>query len=124
MTYRQISVERHASVLCVRLRKRWLNEGDLEALGEELNDLLTAHGCRKLALSLRGLDAVCSTLLGKLIATQRRLLECRGTLVLCDATPDVLGIFAVCRLERLFQFVPDKEAAIAALAMGASADVA
>ena len=73
MIYRQISIERCGAVLCVRLRQRWPGEVDLEALGEELNHLLTAHGCCKLALSLRGLDAVCSTLLGKLIATRRRL---------------------------------------------------
>lgn len=124
MNYHQISVERDKSVFCVRLRQRWLGEADIEALGEEVQDLLLARGCRKLAFSLRGLDGVYSMLLGKLLDIRRRLLDCGGKLMLYDATEDIVGVFEVCQLTRLFHFAPDQEAAVAALATNAPAHVA
>jgi anti-anti-sigma factor len=114
-TYQQLQVERSGAVFCVRLRQPRLEEDDLQEMADEISRLIADWDCRLLTLSLRELECLYSTFLGKLLMIRRRLLECGGKLTLCDVAPHVLEVFEVCRLTPLFSFAPDEATAVAAL---------
>ena len=112
--YRYISVDRKGDAFCVRLRKFRLEEHEIYALTEELLGLISDEGCRKLALSLGPQEPQClySVFLAKLITVRRRLMENGGALVLCEASPAVLDVFAACQLQDYFVFTPDMASAV------------
>lgn len=115
--YRYLVVHRRDDVCCVRLRKYQFYETELVELEQELTDLIEQQGCRKLALRLGPdvLDCLYSVFMAKLVLIQRRVSECGGVLKLYDVPPAVAGVFEACRLKDVFDFLPDEEAAVAAL---------
>ncbi len=116
--YQLIKVERTGDVFCARLCQRQLEEDEVHALAAELMRLIDEDGCRKLALALGPEPPQClySVFLTKLLSVQRHLHHEGGALVICDASPEVLSVFEACRLGDCFRFVPDQDAAVAALA--------
>ena len=116
--YHQIDVEQVGDVSCATLRRRRLDEPAIDALGDELTDLIENGGCRRLVLSLGpgNPDCLYSTFLAKLVMVLRRLRDHQGALILCDVTPDVLSVFEACQLRGYFEFAPDRAAALEAMA--------
>jgi hypothetical protein len=115
--FRNLVVERHDDVFCVRPRKRQYYEAEILDLGDEFNALIEQAGCRKVALGLgpKAPECLYSVFLAKLVAVQRRLKEVGGAMVLYDVPPEVVEIFEVCRLKDVFRFEPDEESAVGAL---------
>lgn len=113
--WRHIDVEARGSLLCARLQHPRLDEGQIDALANELVAAGATAGCARVALSLGPKPPEClySVFLGKLISVQRRLREQGRQLVLCDAGSEVLSIFAACKLVEHFTFVADFDAAAA-----------
>jgi anti-anti-sigma factor len=118
LPYQQIEVEPVGNITWVRLRKRRLDESAIQALGNELTDLIEQGGCRYLVLSLGpdNLDCLYSVFLSKLVMVQRRLHDHQGAMILCDLTPDVATVFDACRLKGYFEFAKDRAAALEAMA--------
>jgi anti-anti-sigma factor len=114
--YRHLDVERAGDVFCARLRQPKLDEHGLYELGEDLNRLLGEDGCGKLVLSLGPEEPQClySIFLAKLVSLRRRLKAAGGGLKLCQVSPNTRKIFDVCGLTPLFEFHPDRAAAVAA----------
>jgi hypothetical protein len=113
--YRLITVERQGDVFCVRLRRPRLEEPEIYQFADEVLDLCTSQGCRRLALSLGPgrPDCMYSVFLSKLVTVQRRLHELGGEMVLCEVAPVVQTIFEAAKLDTQFLFVPDFAAALA-----------
>jgi len=113
---RHITVDHLGDVTYVGLKKHHLGESEVLELADEVVGLIHG-GCRKMAFSLGpgALECLFSVFLAKLVMFQRVLRERGGALVLCDVTPEVLGVFKACRLDELFQFAPDRCGAAAAL---------
>jgi hypothetical protein len=107
--YRHVDIRREGDVCCARMRQHRLDETQLLEMCSELQDLVR-DGCRKLVLSLGPPDPEClySIFLAKLVSLQRRLGSVDGALKLANASQDTRSIFAACRLEGLFDFVPDE----------------
>jgi hypothetical protein len=116
-TYRHIRVERQNDVICVRLRRQRMEEADILEMADEIIGLIKDEGCRKLVFSLGPGEVEClySVFLAKLVMIRRYLAECGGKLKICEATPDTMGVFEACHLKDYFDFLPDQEAAVAAL---------
>jgi anti-anti-sigma factor len=114
--YRHIDVEPAGDVFYARLRQSRMDENALYEMGDELTRLVREDGCRKLILSLGPEEPEClySVFLAKLVGLRRDLLAAGGGLKLCHVKPETLRIFDVCRLTPLFDFYPDKAAALAA----------
>jgi len=115
--YRQIDVSRHGDVFCVRLVRRNMAEEDLHEFGEELGRLIDNDGCRKLVLNLGPDGPLClySIFLAKLVSLQRRLQQAGGGLQLAHVGAEIYKIFEACKLQALFEFAPDQDAAVVAL---------
>jgi hypothetical protein len=118
--YRTIDVERTDDVFCVRLTKTELPEPEVHDLANELVELVTDEGCRKLVLVLgpEPPNLIYSVFMGKLLMVRRRLLEAGGALKLCSVGPAVRGVFDALQLAQYFDFYPDRDAAVAAFAEG------
>jgi anti-sigma B factor antagonist len=114
---RYINTERFGDVTCVSLKKQRLTEQEVLQLSDEVVGLIDG-GCHKVVISLGAgaLQCLYSVFLAKLVMFQRLLRERGGALKLCDATPDVREVFQACRLDDLFDFAPDRNAAAAAFA--------
>jgi anti-anti-sigma factor len=108
-------VERRGDAFCARLARSRLNETEIAGLIEELEGLITEQGCRRLVVSLgpQPPEFLYSVFLAKLVHLQRVLREHGGEMALCEAGPEVRSIFAACRLDTLFTFVNDFDAAVA-----------
>ena len=113
----QLELDFDEDIACARLRKRRLDEPEIQCLGEELTDLVDTQGCRKLVMSLGPgtLECLYSVFVAKLVGLQRRLLAHKGAFILCDVTPEVMTIFTACKLHTYFEFAPDGAAALAAM---------
>jgi hypothetical protein len=94
-----------------------MDEKALQELGEEWTNLIDQQGCRHFVLSLGPKEPEClySVFLAKLVSLQRRLNKQGGRLIIADASPHTMSIFAACHLTEIFQFTPDLDAAVAAL---------
>lgn len=113
--HQHLDIDQHGDVCCVRLSHNRLDEPMIYELANELRGLVESDVCRKMALSLGpdAPDCMYSIFLAKLITLQRLLRERQGELVLCYAQPMVRDIFVACGIDRLFEFVPDFDAALA-----------
>ena len=113
----EIDVEQRGNVFCLRLKKRRLSESDQIRLGEEMAQLITENGCRRMALALGKdeLDCLYSMFLGKLVGARRLMLENGGHFQLCDVGPAGWGVLKTCRLTDLFEIHPDMDTAVKAL---------
>src|SRR5437588_12880517 len=116
--YRQIETELHGDVYCVRLRDPRLRFTELDELIAELDRFVAENQCRKLVLMLGPDEPQClySLFLAKLVSLQRRLQANGGALKLAGASENVVQVFEACKLRNFFDFLPDRDAAIAALA--------
>jgi stage II sporulation protein AA (anti-sigma F factor antagonist) len=116
-SFEQIDTEQKADVVCARLRQRRLSEADVLQFGDELLNLITEHGCRKLVVSLGPgpLQCLYSVFLAKLVTARKRIDERGGKMVICEAHPETLHVFEVCQLDQYFDFAPDQGTAVAEL---------
>jgi anti-anti-sigma factor len=115
--YQQIAVLRRRDVFCVHLRHKNLDEGSLDELSQDILHLYNGEGARKIVLNLGPDDPFClySIFLAKLVHLQQKLLRGGGQMAIAHASPDVVEIFRVCGVEKLFRFFPDEESAVEGL---------
>ncbi len=119
--YRLIKIDRRGDVFCVRLRSPRLEEAEIQEFGDEIQELCSKDGCRKLALSLgpEAPDCLYSVFLAKLISVRNALKKLDGELVLCEVAPIAYSVFEACLLHREFVFVANFDAAVAYFARSA-----
>lgn len=113
LTFQHIDVEMQEGCHCVRFRRSDLDEFLLRDACAELQALVHEHGCRRLALALgpEPLRCMYSIFLSRLLTLQRHLGEQGGHLLLCATPEAVREIFAACKLDGFFHFLPDFAAA-------------
>jgi hypothetical protein len=118
--FRQLAVEAVGDVYCLRLQQPRLAMGGLEELVADIDKFMAGGQCCHAVFSLGPDEPEClySVFLAKLVTLQKRLQSAGGGLVLAEASDDVRKIFAACRLDDLFRFAPDRQAAIALLQEG------
>ncbi len=87
---------------------------DNAAVEETITELLR-RGRRKIIVDLSAVTHIDSTGIGRFIAALGRVLEAGGTLLMAGATGAVRESFRVTRLDSIFRFYDDVEAARAAL---------
>ena len=116
--YKQIATEQHGDVYCVGLRNPRLRFTELDDLLAELDRFVAQNKCKKLVFLLGPEEPQClySLFLAKLVSLQRRLQGEGGALKLAGASDNVQQVFEACKLRTFFDFLPDRDAAIAALA--------
>ena len=90
----------------------------MDDLSAELGRLLDEENCQKMVLNLGPDEPDCliSIFLAQLINLHRRLAAVNGALTLAHASDHTRNIFRIAGIEKFFDFYPDEQSALRALA--------
>lgn len=90
-----------------------LDLAQVESLGQQLYDLVDTRNCRKLILDFTKVKFLSSSALGVLVNLQKKMTANKGTLVICALRADLMRVFEITKLKKLFTFADDETAALA-----------
>lgn len=113
--YQHLDISRVGDVTVVRFRDQKIIEDiNIQELGLELFRLVEADGCQRLLLDFSSVDFLSSAALGKLITLDKKMKAHGGTLKLSNIRPEIYEVFAITKLNRLFDIRKDEAEALAA----------
>jgi anti-sigma B factor antagonist len=113
--HRRLDVSTIGDVTVVRFRDRKiLDEASIQEMGQELFDLIEEEKKEKLLLNFSAVDFLSSAALGKLITLDKKVKAHGGRLKLSNIRPEIYEVFAITRLNRLFDIKDDEADALAA----------
>ena len=95
--------------------KKILDEGNIQVIGNQLFGLVDEDGRRKIVLDFTNVEYLSSAALGKLITMDKKVKGAKGKLRLCSIRPDIYEVFAITRLNKLFDIKKDRDEALAGL---------
>lgn len=99
------------NVILVELPGPWQKQNELPAVIRMLRE---GNDC-DVVIDFSGVDVVSGVCLADLLRIQRLVNECGRKLTLCGVAPSVRGVFAIARLDDVFEFADDRFAALASL---------
>ncbi len=85
------------------LDKNILDEANIQQIGEEINHLIEDAGVPKLLISFENVDHLSSAALGTLITINNKVRQKDGQLRLANISPQIYEVFAITKLNKLFQ---------------------
>jgi anti-sigma B factor antagonist len=113
--YRRLEVSELGDVTVVRFRDQKIIEDiNIQELGQELFHLVEVESRRKLLLNFSSVDFLSSAALGKLITLDKKVKANSGSLKLSNIRPEIYEVFAITKLNRLFDIKSDEADALAA----------
>jgi len=113
--YRRLDVKEVGDVTVVNFRDQKIIEDlRIQELGQELFQLVEAEKRKKLVLNFATVDFLSSAALGKLITLDKKVKANNGVMKLCSIRPEIYEVFAITKLNRLFDIRRDEGDALAA----------
>jgi anti-sigma B factor antagonist len=113
--YRHLDVSQVGDVTVARfLDRKIIEDVNIQELGQEMFRLVEADGHERLLLDFSTVDFLSSAALGKLITLDKKMKAHGGTLKLAAIRPEIYEVFAITRLNRLFDIRRDEAEALAA----------
>jgi anti-anti-sigma factor len=113
----QIHIENN--ILIAEFWDCWrLDPAPVQELRTRYDTHLRNRGRPEVVIDLSGVGFAGSAALGNFVALQRLARQNGGRLVFCNVEPTVSEVFRASKLEPLFEFVPDRAAALSAVARG------
>ena len=114
-THRRIDVSKVGDVTVVKfLDKKILDEAGIQELGAELFALIEHDNRRSMVLNFSNVDFLSSAALGKLITLDRKVKSHKGRLKMSNIRPEILEVFQVTKLNRVFDIRGEEAEAISA----------
>ena len=89
-----------------------LDPAPVQDLRKHYETHVQGRGRPEMVVDLSGVDFAGSAALGNFMALHRLVRQNGGRIVFCDVSPTVAEVFRVSKLESLFDFVPDRAAAL------------
>jgi len=86
-----------------------LDEGTIIQTGKELMDLLPRTGGKKLLVNFKRVQFMSSAMIGKLVMLHKKAKADQVDLRLCNITPNVMEVFKLTRLNKIFTIETDEE---------------
>jgi len=109
-----VSVSQHKDVRVVEFtNNRILDEANIHAIGQSLGELIDERSNPKLLLDFGGVDHLSSAALGMLINANKRVKERNGQLRLANIKPQILEVFTITKLNKLFRILSTRDEALA-----------
>ena len=113
--YRHLDVNQVGDVTVVRFRDHKIVEDiNIQQLGQEMFHLVEMGNREKVLLNFASVDFLSSAALGKLITMDKKMKAHGGTLKLSNIRPEIYEVFAITKLNRLFDIKDDEADALAA----------
>ncbi len=112
---RRLEVSEVGDVTVVRFSDRKiLDEASIQELGAELFRLVEEDHRKKILLNFTNVDFLSSAALGKLITLDKKVKANSGKLKLSNIRPEIYEVFAITKLNKLFDIKDDEAAALGA----------
>lgn len=108
-----IAVLSHGPIKIVEFtQSRILDEANIAEIGTKVGEVIEAEHRPRLILDFRNVDHLSSAALGMLINANNKIKEKNGQLRLCDIRRQILEVFSITKLDKLFKILPDRNAAV------------
>tara|TARA_Y100001934_G_C11720835_1_gene481172 strand:- start:82 stop:486 length:405 start_codon:yes stop_codon:yes gene_type:complete len=92
--------------------RKILDESNIQEMGRELFELVEQKRA-KILLNFMNVEFLSSAALGKLITLDKKLKSAKGQLKLSNIRPEIYEVFAITRLNKLFDIHDDEADALA-----------
>jgi anti-sigma B factor antagonist len=92
---------------------RILDEANINEIGQTLGSLIEERNNPKLLLDFGSVDHLSSAALGMLINANNKIKLKNGQLRLANIKPQILEVFAITKLNKLFRILPNRAEALA-----------
>lgn len=113
---RRLQVTEVGDVAVVRfVDRKILDVTNIHELGRELFQLVEEQHRRKLLLNFSTVEFLSSETLGELIKLDKKVKQHSGKLVLTNIKPEIYEVFAITRLNKLFDIRDEESEGLAAL---------
>lgn len=110
---RRLDIEDNNDVTVVKfVDKKILDEGNIQIIGNQLFGLVDEDHRGKIVLDFSNVEYLSSAALGKLITMDKKVKAAKGKLRLCNIRADILEVFKITRLDKLFTIFPNQEKAL------------
>lgn len=96
--------------------RKILEELSIQEIGEELNRLVASEPGIKLLLNFKNVDHLSSAALGMLITLNKKVQEQNGKLKLSDINRQIIEVFKITKLNKMFDIHDTAEQALASFA--------
>ena len=111
--HRRINVEEIGGVTVARfVDKKILDETNIQNIGSQLFALVEEDGRSKILLDFENVEYLSSAALGKLITMDKKVKSAGGKLKLCSVRPEIYEVFAITKLNKVFDIQEDQERAL------------
>ncbi|MCA9100594.1 MAG: STAS domain-containing protein [Pirellulales bacterium] len=115
VVHRRLEVSEVGDVTVVRfVDRKILDEANIQELGQELYHLVEKEGRKQLLLNFSNVEFLSSAALGKLITMDKKVKVNGGRLQLSNIRPEIYEVFAITKLNKLFDIKDDEAAALEA----------
>jgi anti-sigma B factor antagonist len=112
--HRRLQVSEVGDVTVVRfVDRKILDEANIQELGQELFQLVEEDHRKNLLLNFSSVEFLSSAALGKLITLDKKVKAHRGKLKLSNIRPEIYEVFAITKLNKLFDIKDDEADALA-----------
>jgi anti-anti-sigma factor len=99
-------------ILTIRVRdERLVDPEQLKRISDDLDALLGKSDERQVVLDLGPVKFMASAMLGKLVSLQKKATEYKVKLKLCSVAPDILEVFKITKLHKVFDIQADEATA-------------
>lgn len=113
--YRRLQVSDVGGVTVVRFVDGEIRgEANIEQFGQELLRLVQEDGRTNILLNFESVEYLSSAALVKLIALHKEVKNRGGQLKMCNISPEFYEVFAITKLNTLFDIVDKEQEALAA----------
>jgi anti-sigma B factor antagonist len=113
---RRLDIEEAGDVTIARfVDKKILDENNIQVIGNHLYGLVEEDGRKKIVLDFSNVEYLSSAALGKLITLNNKVKSAKGKLRLCGIRPDIYEVFAITKLNTVFDIRDDRDQALAGL---------
>lgn len=114
--HRRLDIEEVGDVTVARfIDKKILDEGNIQVIGSQLFALVEEDGRSKIVLDFSNVEYLSSAALGKLITMEKKVKAAKGKLRLCSVRADIYEVFAITKLNKLFDMRENQQAALEGL---------
>jgi len=112
---RRIDIEEIGNVTVAKFTdKKILDETNIQIIGNQLFGLVDEDDRKSIILDFSSVEYLSSAALGKLITLDKKVKAAKGKLRLCCIRPEIYEVFAITKLNKLFQIDEDQEKAMEA----------
>lgn len=112
-TGRRIETEEIGDVTVVRfVDRRILDEQNIQVIGDQLFALVDNERRTKILLDFGTVEYLSSAALGRLLNLNKKIEKVHGQLRLCRIKPEILDVFQITRLDKVFKIFDDQGVAL------------